>query len=484
MKTVEAEIVKEGEPKPDNSQALAVRGETSVGQAMSIDELRTNLQFIRDVMKNVMKDGQDYGKVPGCGDKPSLLQPGAQKLCMLFQLTDEVKEEKVVDFPEYHREYSFVVRLTSKTGRTWEGVGTCSTLESKYRYRKAERRCPQCGRNAIIQGKAEYGGGWVCYKKKQGCGVKFVENDPRIISQPGGTVENENPADYWNTVRKMAFKRALVHASINATNTSELWSQDLEDLPKGGDAPEMPQDEPETAPTKTPAPAKNASPTPKSATGTTTAAPKAPIPFPTEESLSKMISLLNAKEGQPARRIVTEFFEKAGVIFASETLEDIALRFVPATAGQMRALGTAIAAFEAGEPAKLPYEIHPEPTEPKGKKEKAIEVPRDPPEPPPKHPEDWFFDFVVPIPPKGMKRDAYLKNPDTIGSLYELRHGDDDEAQGARQRLWGFVTHFEPKGWTKRDGTEIPPSETDKQFRVALDAFADWFEKNHPDEKL
>jgi hypothetical protein len=36
-------------------------------------------------------------------------------------------------------------------------------------------KCPTCGVNAIIKGKEEYGGGWLCFKKKGGCGDKFTE---------------------------------------------------------------------------------------------------------------------------------------------------------------------------------------------------------------------------------------------------------------------------------------------------------------------
>lgn len=35
------------------------------------------------------------------------------------------------------------------------------------------RPCPSCGQKAIIRGKAEYGGGFVCWKKMGGCGAKF-----------------------------------------------------------------------------------------------------------------------------------------------------------------------------------------------------------------------------------------------------------------------------------------------------------------------
>jgi hypothetical protein len=35
--------------------------------------------------------------------------------------------------------------------------------------------CPVCGKDAVIKGKAEYGGGWLCFGKKGGCGAKWPE---------------------------------------------------------------------------------------------------------------------------------------------------------------------------------------------------------------------------------------------------------------------------------------------------------------------
>lgn len=234
--------------------AIAVRGEQggALDRPLTLDEVGQQLEFIRQVMRQEMKEGQDYGKVPGCGSKPGLFQPGAQKLCLTFRLTPSVNKEVLRELGNYHREYEFTLALSSATGREWYGVGTCSTLESKYRYRQGERSCPNCKKKTIIKGKAEYGGGWICFSKKGGCGAKWADGAKEIEGQNVEKVEHDNPADFWNTVRKMAFKRALVHATINATNTSELWSQDLEDLPHGStvdddapavavaDAPEQP----------------------------------------------------------------------------------------------------------------------------------------------------------------------------------------------------------------------------------------------------
>ncbi len=90
---------------------------------------------------------------------------------------------------------------------------------------------------------------------------------------------------------------------------------------------------------------------------------------------------------------------------------------------------------------------------------------------------EWFWDVVVPIPYKGMKRDFYMQNPDTIRSLYAARHGKDEDSNIKRQRLWGFVNHYQPEGFKGR-----PPSEGDVRFRKALDALADYMEKKN--EKL
>lgn len=228
------------EPQPP---ATTTPQSLALGQPLSITDISQRLNFVQQVMKTVMREGTDYGKVPGCGNKPGLFQPGAQKLCLTFQLNTEVLVEKVVDLQNYHREYSLTIRVSHTGGGKYtDGVGVCSTLESKYRFRNGERKCPHCGKPTIITGKAEYGGGFLCYAKKGGCGAKFAENDEAIIGQQVGRVEHDSPADFWNTVRKMAFKRAFVHATINFTNTSELWSQDLEDM--NGQAHAEAHDEP------------------------------------------------------------------------------------------------------------------------------------------------------------------------------------------------------------------------------------------------
>jgi hypothetical protein len=106
-------------------------------------------------------------------------------------------------------------------------------MEGKYRFRKGSLACPECGKEStIIKGKKEYGGGWLCYKNKGGCGAKFKDEDPFITQQDTEKVEHDNPADYYNTVLKMAKKRAHVDAILTATAASDIFTQDIEDMPE------------------------------------------------------------------------------------------------------------------------------------------------------------------------------------------------------------------------------------------------------------
>jgi hypothetical protein len=121
-------------------------------------------------------------------------------------------------------------RLHAPTGAgSGYGEGICTTRERKYAYRKQERTCPTCGQPAVIKGKAEYGGGWLCWKKRGGCGAKWPDGAPEIEGQEVGEVDNPDLPDLWNTVVKMAEKRARIDAVLAVTGASALFTQDMDD---------------------------------------------------------------------------------------------------------------------------------------------------------------------------------------------------------------------------------------------------------------
>jgi len=201
---------------------------------LTITELKDQVNLIQQVMKEVMREGEHFGVIPGCGDKPALLKSGAEKLIFTFRLVPDPIEE-ILELPNNHREYRYKIKMYTKNGiYLGAGVGSCSTMEGKYRFRKADLACPECGQAAIIRGKSEYGGGWLCYAKKGGCGKKWTDADSPFRNIVTDRIEHDNPADYYNTCQKMAKKRALVDACLTVTAASDIFTQDIEEMAADG----------------------------------------------------------------------------------------------------------------------------------------------------------------------------------------------------------------------------------------------------------
>ena len=153
-------------------------------------EVRQQVNQIQYLMQQVLKSGEHYGVVPGTKGKPTLFQSGAEKIAYMFHLVPSYEVQRTM-FDGGHREYEITCTLTSRdTGEVMGyGVGTCTTLESKYRYRNK----------------------WVNGQKQR--------------------EENPDIADTYNTVMKMAKKRAFVDAVKSTTAASDIFTQDVEDLP-------------------------------------------------------------------------------------------------------------------------------------------------------------------------------------------------------------------------------------------------------------
>lgn len=223
-----------------NSEALELVSHQDAAQALmpvlKIEQAVQRHQALVKFVKTLMNEGADFGKIPGT-DKNTLLKPGAEKLTTFFglakrfHLADKIEDWSGADHggePFFY--YSYRCALYNGELLIAESDGSCNSFESKYRWRKGERVCPACGVAAIIKGREEYGGGWICFKKKDGCGAKFDNGDPDIESQQVGRVPNPDVCDQVNTIQKMAQKRAFIGATLLAVNASEFFTQDVEDM--------------------------------------------------------------------------------------------------------------------------------------------------------------------------------------------------------------------------------------------------------------
>jgi hypothetical protein len=204
--------------------------------AMSIEMAVDRYNAITEFVSRVLRRDVDYGVIPGT-DKLTLLKPGAEKLTTFFGLSTRFQLiERIEDWTgdDYHGEpffyYLYRCQLYRGDLLIAEADGSCNSREQKYRWRDQQRTCPECKQAAIIKGKEQYGGGYICFKKKGGCGAKFSTGDPAIEGQPVGRVPNPEIADQVNTIQKMSQKRALVAATLMAVNASEFFTQDMEDM--------------------------------------------------------------------------------------------------------------------------------------------------------------------------------------------------------------------------------------------------------------
>ena len=199
------------------------------GESFSIvpvQQIRQQVISIQELLASVMQESTHYGVSPGCGAKPTRLQPGDQKLMRMFQLAHDYSLDQP-DLGTGHREYRVKCTLCNRNTGLVQGSGNgmCSTMESKYRYRNVSdwEDTGEPIPNDARERKAEY--------RKQGFGMKKV-NGQWLWVRYTDSQKSENPdiADTYNTVLKMACKRALVAAVLNATAASDIFTQDVEDM--------------------------------------------------------------------------------------------------------------------------------------------------------------------------------------------------------------------------------------------------------------
>lgn len=191
---------------PMSQQAVVINGDRS----MTAADMRTQVNLIQDVMRSIMRPDVHYGVIPGT-KKKSLYKPGAEVLCVTFRIADKYEVEDLsMDGIAHYRIRCIAIHQASGMV-LGEGLGECSSHEEKYKWRRAICReefdvTPENMRR-------------VKFSKYQG----KVEKQDQIRTEP---------ADQANTILKMACKRAKIAMVLNVTAASDIFTQDIEDLPE------------------------------------------------------------------------------------------------------------------------------------------------------------------------------------------------------------------------------------------------------------
>jgi hypothetical protein len=158
--------------KQEHTSALQVVPEFVI----TMNDAKERIRMLQEFVREMMKEGIDYGVVPGC-NKPSLLKSGAEKLCDIFGFSKQLEvTNRVEDWEKGFFHYEIKAILISKrTGIVEaEGIACCNNREKKFKSQDAY---------SIV-----------------------------------------------NTIVKMAKKRALVDAVLSATRSSGIFTQDVEDF--------------------------------------------------------------------------------------------------------------------------------------------------------------------------------------------------------------------------------------------------------------
>lgn len=217
--------------KSSGSELATVQRTTDLTQAMTVVEVLRDVGLIQKVITEVMKEGTHYGTIPGTGKReknaqgqwvergnPTLYKPGAEKLASVFRLAvdPEIEDLSTEDCCRYRVRCKILTQASGTFLGT--GVGEASTNEEKWKWRKA-------------QSQVEFDETSPERRRKK---VKDFYDQQEGRKKTTETLQvRTNPADLANTALKMAKKRALIDGILTVTAASDIFAQDLEELPEG-----------------------------------------------------------------------------------------------------------------------------------------------------------------------------------------------------------------------------------------------------------
>lgn len=263
----------------EENTSLMVREEEPV---LTLVELRAKVNLVAQVMRDVMKEGVHYGTIPGT-PKPSLYKPGAEKLSMTFGIavTTEIIEDRVEK-----DEVTYFVKATATSQHTGRflgaKLGVCSTEEEKYRWRK-----PIGGEFAETPEDRRR------LKWKKGSGTSTFQ-EPQV-RQDVGSVRN--------TILQMADKRATVAVIRQVTAASDIFTQDVEDIPEEAreaatENGQEPMKQPQRSSAQAAAPAQGAPAAAQAPIETEAADPNSPMPWQAPNGTLLPLTVLAVKKAK------------------------------------------------------------------------------------------------------------------------------------------------------------------------------------------
>lgn len=244
-------------------------------------DIRAQVNLIQEVMHAVMKQDTHYGIIPGC-KKPSLWKPGAEVLFTTFRISVDPHVEDLSTSDEAR--FRVTAKATSSSGiPLGSALGEASSDEEKYKWRE-------------IVCQEEYDATPDNQRRDK---WKHGRTGPYMVQQV-----RTNIADCRNTVLKMAAKRASVALALQVTAASDIFTQDIEDLPAEVQAAAINGDAEPVAAAPLPTEIKRKETPPNNGTQAATVSPHPPVSRPEPAKQAARPAVQSPKA--PAVRVISE----------------------------------------------------------------------------------------------------------------------------------------------------------------------------------
>lgn len=200
--------------------------------AMDIAELQQQTDLINQLLRKKMIEATKennyqghYGKIPGTKTM-SLLKPGAEMIAKMFRLGAEY-QHRIEELPGGHINVVVTTKFIHYPTQTviGFGVGSCSTLESKHRYRigPVEFTGHQVPREYWDLRKTDPESAQKLLGGRGYSARKNPDTGNYEIVMAGQKIDNADPADQWNTALKIAKKRSYVDGIQTLTAAGDIF---------------------------------------------------------------------------------------------------------------------------------------------------------------------------------------------------------------------------------------------------------------------
>lgn len=171
----------------------------------SIQQTMQKIAHFQAVVQNTLKSQHDYGIIPGT-NKPTLLKPGGEKICMMLGVNPEYEFlDKETDYVKGFFNYEIRCTLMRGSQKVAQGVGSCNSYEKKYRWINSDT-------------------------VPEGVDPSTIQSITDRYGRTKYKVPNPNICDLANTILKMGKKRAFIDAVLQVSSLSEIFTQDVEEM--------------------------------------------------------------------------------------------------------------------------------------------------------------------------------------------------------------------------------------------------------------